>query len=443
MKLNNLIWLLGCLSWIQGNCMEKPITNEYKLENGLKLIVREDHRSPVVVSQVWYKVGSANEYYPTGVSHALEHMMFQGTPTLPKDAFSQLISRYGGRDNAFTAQDFTAYYEELDAAHLAVSFEVEADRMTNLTLSPEAFTKEIQVVMEERRLRTEDNPQHLTWERFMAAANVAGPYHHPVIGWQSDLDQMTVNDLRRWYESWYAPNNATIVVVGDVKGEAVLELAQKYFGPLAAKPLSTLPLRKELVSLGVRRIQVAVPAELPYGIWGYDVPTLRTASQSEAEEIYALVVANALLSGGESARLPRELVREQRVAAAIEAYYEPFKQYNTQFVITAIPAEGQTIAVLEQKILDQIEQLKQQPISSEELQKVKTQVLAQEVFEKDSMSDQATLLGMLDAVGLPWQIAHEFPNKINAVTKEQVQQVMNKYFHPTRLTVAELIPQKI
>jgi len=443
-KQANLLFLIS-FSWsVQGISMEKPVTKEHKLDNGLNIVVREDHRAPVAVAQIWYKVGSTYEVRGiTGISHALEHMMFQGTPTLPGDGFAILISQHGGRNNAFTGDDYTAYYEELDASNLPISFQAEADRMTNLVLSPEAFAKEIQVVIEERRMRTDDNPQSLTWERFMAVANPMGPYHHPVIGWQDDLDQMKIEDLRAWYERWYVPNNATLVVVGDVNADKVFELAEQYFGKIPARPIPPGKTKKEIPSLGEKRIQVKIPAKLPYAIWGFDVPTLKTAEKDKESEIYALVLASALLDGGESARLNRNLIRGSEIAASVGTYYDPFKPYSTQFIFTGIPSEGHDVEALEKKLMEQIEILKDMLVSPEELQKAKNQLLAQEIFEKDSMSEQATLLGLLETVGLSWHLADEFSEKIKAVTPEQIRDVVRKYFQPKRLTVAELVPEKI
>jgi zinc protease len=430
------------LGWsIQGISMEKPMTIEHRLENGLNIVVREDHRAPVVVAQIWYKVGSSKEINGiTGISHALEHMMFQGTPSLPGDGFAILISQHGGRNNAFTGEDYTAYYEELDTSNLSISFESEADRMINLTLSPESFAKEIQVVIEERRMRTDDNPQHLTYERFMSVANPMGPYHHPVVGWQNDLDQMKIDDLRSWYEKWYTPNNATLVVVGDVKADEVIKLAEQYFGKIPSRQLPNHKEKKELRSLGEKRIKVQIPAKLPYAIWGFDVPTIKTADQES--EAYALILASALLDGGESARLNKYLIRGAQVAASANTSYDAFKPYDTQFLFSGIPSEGHTVAELEDMVMEQVNVLKYHPIPEDELRKAKTQLLAQEVFEKDSMSDQATMLGLLETVGLSWKLADQFPDKIKAVTAEQIQQAAQKYFIPERLTVAELVPEK-
>ncbi len=426
----------------QGITMEKPITKEYKLDNGLKIVVREDHRAPVVVSQIWYKVGSAKEYRGiTGVSHALEHMMFQGTPNLPGDSFSKLISKHGGRDNAFTAEDYTAYYEELDASNLAISFSAEAERMAKLTLSQDAFDKEIQVIMEERRMRTDDNPQSLTSERFMAVAFPKGPYHHPIIGWQSDLDIMNATHLRDWYEKWYAPNNATLVVVGAVKSDEVFALAKQYFAAIPKRALPPGPPQQELSPLGEKRIKVHVKANLPYVIWGFSAPSLKTAK--DEKEAYALWVASALLDGGESSRFSRELIRGQQVAAGVSAHYDLLKEYDTQFIITGVPAGQKTVAMLEESVMAQLEKLKKEPVSEEELNRVKTQLLAQEIFEKDSMAEQATILGVLESVGLSWSLADQFIEKIKAVTPAEIQQAAIKYFNPVSLTVAELIPEKL
>lgn len=438
--LSNLLVFCALIWSIQGSTMEKPLTKEYKLENGLVLVVREDHRAPVVVSQVWYKVGSSDETrWITGISHALEHMMFQGTPKIPGDGFAELISRYGGQNNAFTAEDYTGYYEELDSANLKVSFEAEADRMNHLTLSKEAFAKEIQVVIEERRLRTDDNPQNVTWERFMAVAHPMGPYHHPVIGWQVDLDTMTVEDLKQWYQNWYAPNNAVVIVVGDVKADEVFTLAKTYFGPIPSRPISGVRSQEEISLLGEQRIKVHQTASLAYGILGYTVPTLTTSKNEK--EIFALMVASAILDGGESARFAKELVRNQHIAASVHTYYDPFKKYQTQFMMLGIPSEGHTFAELEKAMMAQVQRLQSELVTPSELARVKAQVLAQEVFGRDSMSDQAYRLGMLMSIGLPWQLGDEIIDKVKAVTAEEVQAVAKKYFVSKHLTVAELVPQ--
>ncbi|MDQ5911171.1 MAG: zinc protease, partial [Pseudomonadota bacterium] len=216
-----LFWLIACPLTV----LAAAPVHEFTLDNGLKILVRQDHRAPVVVSQIWYKVGSS--YEPsglTGISHLLEHLMFKGTPNVPGGEFSRIIAANGGDQNAFTSYDYTAYFQTLEKERLELSFRLEADRMRHLLLKPEDVAKEAQVVAEERRLRTEDQPEALTHERFQAAAYVTSPYRNPIIGWMQDIESIKPDDLRHWYQQWYAPNNATLVVVGDVEPAKVREL---------------------------------------------------------------------------------------------------------------------------------------------------------------------------------------------------------------------------
>ena len=313
----NLI-LAGLLAAIATQTQAKPSdnTHEYTFDNGLKLIVKEDHRAPVLVSQVWYKVGSTYEHDGiTGISHALEHMMFKGTKKFPNGAFDRIVSDNGGRHNAFTSQDYTGYYQEFEKSRLEVSFELEADRMRNLLLPEDEFKKEIRVVMEERQLRTEDNPQALTYEQFNAAAFVNSSSRIPVVGWMNDLQNMTIDDLRAWYEQWYAPNNATVVVAGDVDPDEVYALAKKYFAPIKPSTIKQPKPRQEIKQSGIRKIIVKAPAELPYFILGYKTPSLLTADdQSDA---YALAVLSAVLDGGNSSRFAKKLIRGSAIAANV------------------------------------------------------------------------------------------------------------------------------
>lgn len=419
-----------------------PAVHEYALGNGMKLLVKEDHRAPVVVSQVWYKVGSSYEHDGiTGVSHALEHMMFKGTKKHPGGEFSRIVSENGGRENAFTGRDYTAYYQQLEQSRLTISFELEADRMRNLTLPADEFAKELKVVQEERRLRTEDDPEALTYEQFMAAAFVTSPYHHPVIGWMNDLDAMQIDDLRAWYRTWYAPNNATLVVVGDVDPEAVHKLARKYFGAL--KP-SRIPARKprlEITQHGERRITVKAPAQLPYLVMGYKVPILRTVEDDN--EIYALEVLAGILDGGDSARISTRLIRDQRIAASAGAGYNPYSRLDDLFILSGTPAQGHDAVELEQALLHEIQRLRDEPVTAEELDRIKTQVIAADVYQRDSVFYQAMQLGMLETVGLDWRLADAYVGRIRAVTAEQVQAVARKYLNADRLTVAVLDPQPI
>jgi zinc protease len=415
---------------------------EYTLENGMKVLVKPDHRAPVAVSQVWYKVGSSNEYNGiTGISHVLEHMMFKGTKALPAGRFSAIIAANGGEENAFTSRDYTAYYQFLGSDRLEISFELEADRMRNLLLPEADFQKERQVVREERFMRTEDKPEALTYERFNAVASLNGPYRNPVIGWDEDLEALTVDDLRAWYETYYAPNNATLVVVGDVEPDAIFALAKKHFGKLkGAKPPPDKP-RGEPEQRGERRLRIHAPAKVPYVLIGYPVPSLKTAS--EAWEPYALDVLAGILDGGASARLSSELIRKQEIAASASAGYNLTAKYQTLFMLDANPTEKHSIEEVEKALYQQIARLQQELASDAEIKRVKAQVIASKVYELDSVQQLANQMGALETVGLGWQLMDEYPEKVKAVTAEQVREVARKYLIEKHRTVAVLVPEEV
>ncbi len=417
-----------------------PSAHEFTLKNGLKLIVKEDHRAPVVVSQIWYKIGASYEHDGiTGISHMLEHMMFKGTNKHPPGEFSRIINANGGSENAFTGRDYTAYFQSLEKSRLKISFELEADRMHNLTLPKDEFKKEHQVVMEERRLRTDDDPQALTDEQFNATAFLTGPYHHSVIGWMDDIKHLTDADVRAWYKKWYAPNNATLVVAGDVDPDKVHKLAEKYFGPVKARKIPELKPRADIEQQGLRRITVEAPAEVPYLIMGYKVPVVRTAKVSW--EPYALDVLAGVLAGGDSARLPRDLIRGSQVAASADAGYDLYQRYNTVFELDGTPAQGHTVDELRQALEKEVKALREKPIAEDELDRIKAQVVAQKVYQRDSVFYQAMQIGMLATVGLDWRLADKYVDRIRAVTPQQVQQVARKYLTEERLTIANLVPQ--
>jgi len=435
-----LYTVLMCLPVFTSSAETKVF--EHTLANGLKVLVKEDHRSPVAVSQVWYKVGSS--YEPggiTGVSHMLEHMMFKGTDKHPAGEFSRIISENGGDENAFTGQDYTAYFQTMEASRLAVSFELEADRMRNLHLLPEELKKELQVVTEERRMRTDDNPQAKMQEQFMSMAYSNSPYKHPVIGWPADIANYTVEDLQAWYQRWYAPNNATLVVVGDVQPQAVFDLAEKYFSTLKPSDIKPLKPQTEIEQLGVRKMTVKVPAKLPSLVMGYKVPVLKTAENEW--EAYALEVLAGVLDGGSSARLSSALVRGKQIAVSAGAGYGLTSRMSDLFELEATPAEGKTVDQLEVALKDEIKKLQQNLISTEELQRIKAQVLASDIYQKDSNFYQAMEIGTLETVGLGWQKADEYVPKINQVTAEQVRDVAKKYLIDDHLSIAYLEPQTI
>jgi zinc protease len=417
-------------------------SSESKLANGLRVIVKEDHRAPTVVSMVWYKAGSMDEENGgTGVAHMLEHMMFKGTQTVPAGEFSKRIATAGGRDNAFTSRDSTGYHQQLHKSQLKLAFELEADRMANLVLSPDEFTKELKVVMEERRLRTEDRAQSLVYEQLMATALVAHPYRTPVVGWMSDLESMTWHDARDWYERWYAPNNAIIVVAGDVSPAEVFALAEKYFGAIKPK---TLPVRKpqdEPAQRGIRRITVKAPAEQPSLFMAYRAPVIRDVENDW--EPYALEMLAGVLDGHDAARLNSALVRSEKIANAVGAGYDSTQRGPGMFMVTGVPSAGKSVAELEQALRRELGKIITDGISEDELKRVKAQVVSSQVFQRDSIYFQALQIGSLEIAGYPYKALDIMIGKLRQVTPAQVQAVAKKYLVDDSLTVAVLDPQPL
>jgi zinc protease len=420
---------------------------EFKLNNGLKLVVQEDRRSPVVVSQVWYRAGSLDEVNgKTGVAHVLEHMMFKGTKKIKAGQFSRLIAAAGGKENAFTSADYTCYFQQLEKSRLPLSFKLEADRMANLQITDEEFAKEIKVVMEERRWRTEDKPQSKVNEQFQSTAFRAHPYARPVVGFMNDLENMTAADAREWYNTWYAPNNVTIVVVGDVKAQDVLKLAKQHFGKLKAKKLPARKPQTEPPQLGERRIVVKAQGKLPYLAMGYHVPTLvdNPKTPEEQWEPYALDVLSGVLSGNDSARLNQKLVRETSLAVDVGAGYDSTSRgREALFELVGTPSEGKTVAELEAALIAQIELIKTGGVTQQELDRVKAAVIASDIYQRDSMFYQGMQIGQLETMGYSWRLLKEYPEKLKAVTSEQIQAVAKKYLIKDNMTVAVLDPQPI
>ena len=453
MNMKSIVVLLAACTLVLGGVLyhkDAPAPDQsdeaiqsYTLSNGMKVIVIENHRAPVMVSQVWYKVGASYEHDGiTGISHVLEHMMFKGTEDHPAGEFSEIIAANGGEENAFTGQDFTAYFQKIANDRLELCLELEADRMRNITFDEKEFIKELEVVKEERRLRTEDKPTALTYERFNAVAYTNSPYRRPIVGWMEDLETLTVDDARKWYETWYAPNNATLVVAGDVQAEEVYRLAKQYFGKLPTSEIPELKPRHEARQYGTQRLTVELPAKIPYLLMGYKVPNLtpEIVGTEQEKELYALEVLAGVLDGGNSARLSKNLVRGQEIANSAGASYGMTARHETLFVLSAVPNDDVAIEVLEFALRDELNTLKTQLPDDDELDRVKAQVVAAQVYKQDSTFYQAMEVGMLDTIGLPWKIKDDYVEKILAVSAEQVRQVANKYLTDDRLTVAVLDP---
>ncbi|MCF6189303.1 MAG: insulinase family protein [Cocleimonas sp.] len=422
---------------------KKNLVHETVLENGMKILVKQDKRAPVAVIQVWYNIGTSYEHEGiTGLSHALEHMMFKGTKKHKSGEFEKMVSAIGARNNAFTSQDYTAYYEVLAADKLEAAMEIEADRMRNLVFDPEEFKKEIEVVKEERRWRTDDKPSSLLREQFNAVAFLNSPYRAPVIGWMVDLEGMKLENAIDWYKKWYTPNNATLVVVGDVDPVKVTEMAKKYFSVYKSNPLPEVKLRTEVEQKGVRNIVLKLPAKLANLRMGFKTPGMITAKNGKVDkwEPYALEVLANILDGGDSARFAKHLVRGKAIAAGAGAGYYGYGRLPNMMIITGTPAKDVETSTLKKALLDEIEILKSELVSEAELKRVKAQVIAGEVYERDSIQHMATLMGSLEAVGLGHGYMDEYVPGVLAVTAQQIQDVAKKYLIEEHLTVGELIP---
>jgi zinc protease len=407
---------------------------EKVLPNGLKVLLKEEHKAPVVTFQVWYKVGSRNEKLgTTGVSHVLEHMMFKGTKKYGPKQFSQTVQRNGGNDNAFTGKDYTAYFENFASDRIAISLDLESDRMQNLLLDPKDFLSERDVVKEERRMRTDDDPTNTMVEQMTAAAFIAHPYQWPVIGWMADLGSITRDDLAEHYHRYYAPNNATIVVAGDFDTKTLLPMIENYFGRIPQGPAVASVGAVEPRQLGERRIIVKQQAELPAVFAGYHTPDIKHADS------FALEVLQGILSSGKSSRLYKALVYEKQLALYAGGDYDNIANDPSLFYVYAGVMPGKTTEEVEKALYAEIEKLKTAPVADDELQKAKNQIESSFIMGQDSIFYQAMLLGQFETVA-NWKMLGTYVEHIRAVTKEDVMRVAQQYFTEDNRTVGILVP---
>ncbi|RBA25028.1 M16 family metallopeptidase [Herminiimonas fonticola] len=414
-------------------------TEEFTLKNGMKIIVNEDHRAPTVAHMIWYRVGAVDERNgTTGVAHALEHMMFKGTKKLKVGEFSQRVAQLGGRENAFTSKDYTAYFQQIEKSKLEAVMALEADRMVNLQFDKNEFAKEIRVVMEERRLRTDDQPIAMVQEALTATAYAAHPYRNPVIGWMDDLQNMTVADVKAWHDAWYVPNNATMVVSGDVDAKQVFALAEKYFGRNVGRAFTRTRPQNEPPQLGIKRVTVKAPAENPYVVLAFKVPALHDVKKDD--DAFALDVLAAVLDGYDNARLTAKLVRTDRVANEVGASYSGVARGPVMFLLDGSPAAGNTTEQLEKQLRAEVTRIATDGVSEAELKRVKTQLIAGQVYKRDSVFGQAMEIGAMEMSGLSYKDIDLIIERLRAVTPQQVQSVAQKYFGDDALTVATLVP---
>lgn len=404
------------------------------LDNGLRVLLLEDHRSPIVSVQVWYRVGSRNERRgATGLAHFLEHMMFKGTPTHGPRQFARLVEQNGGQDNAFTSQDVTSYFVNLAADKLDLVLELEADRMQNLLLDPKEIDAEREVVMEERRTRTEDDPEGFLGEEVSSIAFKAHPYGSPIIGWMEDLKRITPEQMRAFYRTYYVPNNAILVAVGAFSAPQALERVRQRFGTIPRGPDPPPVLAIEPPQNGERRVTVKKQARLPIVYLGWHVPT------QQSPDAPALEVLSTILSGGRASRLYRSLVYERQLALQAGGDYSYFSLDPNLFWFWATAMPGQTPETLEKALLEEMERLRAEPVGDEELERAKNQIEASFVFQQDSIFRRASLLARFETIG-GYRLLDGFVPKIRAVTATDVQRVARAYFPPEKKNVGVLIP---
>ena len=411
-------------------------TREYNLDNGLKVLVVEDHKAPLAIFQIWYRVGSRNEPIgKSGLSHLLEHMMFKGTPKSGSKEFSRIVQKNGGVDNGFTTKDYTMYYQSLASDRIGISIELEADRMKNLTMDPKEVLAERSVVMEERRMRYDDDPQNSLHEEVMAATYKSHPYHWPVIGWMSDIASIERNDLYNHYMAYYSPDNAVIVVSGDIKADEIIQKIKAAFGKIPAVPDRRPVTSKEDEQKGERRVSLKREAELPYVIGAYHTPSFPD------KDSYALEVLGTVLSGGKSSRVYKTIVHEKKLALSAYADYSGLSKDPYLFMFGATAAPGKDIRDVENSLYEEIEKIKKAPPAEHEVQKAKNQIEASFIMGQDSIYFQAELAGMFEMIG-GWKLKEQYLEGIRKVKPEDVSRVAKKYLVENNRTVGVLIPTK-
>lgn len=419
---------------------------QFTLSNGMSLIVKPDRRAPTAVHMLWLRAGSMDEVDgSSGVAHVLEHMLFKGTPSVPVGEFSRRVAALGGRDNAFTSLDYTGYYQQIPAARLADVMALEADRFAHNEWPDDEFKKELEVVKEERRMRTEDNPQALMNEALHAAVFVASPYRRPIVGWMSDLDALTPDDARAFYQRWYVPANAAVVVAGDVDVAEVRRLAEKYYGALPGRVVPERKPRVEPAQTGLKRIAFKAPAEQAMVTLAFKVPSFQSFDGGqEASDALALTVLAAVLDGYSGARLERALTQgKDRVADSAGADNGLWGRGPQLFMLSGVPAQGKTAEQVEAALRAQVALIATEGVSEAELARVKTQWVASAVYKLDSVFNQARELGTSWVQGQPLDAHERLIERLRAVTAEQVKAVAAKYFGDDQLTVARLLPQPL
>lgn len=416
--------------------------HDFTLDNGLRVLVREDHRAPVVTSQLWVKVGSSYEHPgQSGLSHALEHLVFLGSKKTEPGQFSEILERLGADENAFTSADLTVYHQTLPREHLEVALELTADLLDNASLGDATFQREIEVVKAERRQRITPGTAALH-EQMVAQAHPMSSYRTPPIGWEADLERMRNTEVRDWYRTWYVPNNALLIVVGDVSPGEVETLVRTHFSGLKQRPLPTVKTPLELEAPGLRRLTQIDAHSTPMLYMTFNVPGY--GSGVEARDVNALMLTQSLLVLGKSARLHAGPVRAQGLLEKPQIHYDPYVRGDTRFTLEATvnASQPQPLAALEAALWRELDALKAAPPTAAELLRAKVQLNASAVYNLDTLEDQAKDIGVRLAHGLPMLELAAEQASISQVTADDVHRVANTYFTRERLSVAYLLARE-
>ncbi len=397
-----------------------PPVSSFELSNGMRGVVIVDRRAPVVTHMVWYRVGAADEPFgKSGIAHFLEHLMFKGTDDIPPGEFSKIIAANGGQDNAFTSYDYTAYFQRIAKDRLEMVMRMEADRMTDLALDEEQVLTERKVVIEERNSRTDNDPRALFGEQFNAALYLNHPYGLPVIGWRREIESLSRQDALDFYQRFYGPENAILVVAGDVTPEAVETLAKQHYGAIPRAGLATYQRPVEPPQIAPRRIAMSDPkVRQPYVRRSYIAPSYVTAAPGEAE---ALALLAEILGGGQTSRLNKALVLDQKISIGAGASYWGVARDDTSFSVYGVKAPGASLEAVEAAIDAEIARMAEAGPTAEELERAKTVLISSSIYRQDSQSSMARMYGSALVVGLEIEDVHAWPDRIRAVSAEDVK----------------------
>ena len=424
-----------------GNPAQSAVFNPetFTLENGMQVVVVTNRRAPVVSHHVWYKVGSADSPLgKSGLPHFLEHLMFKGTEHLAPGEFSRIVARNGGNENAFTGPDYTGYYQTIAKDRLELVMRMEADRMANLKLDEQEVLHELSVVLEERSQRVDNDPGARLSEQLTATQYYHHPYRIPVIGWRHEMESYTREDALDFYRTWYAPNNAVLIVAGDIDAAELRPLAEKYYGAIPARPVPARMRVQEPPQEAPREVVLSDPrVQQPYWIRSYLAPSLTAGA---TEHAYALEVLGEIFGATSTSRLYRSLVIDQKLATSAGAYYRGSSLDLATFRIYASPRPGVTLDQLEAAVDAELERLKQEPITAKEVERATRRLVAEATYAQDSLSTAVRSFGVALATGLTVEDVEAWPERIGAVTAAQVEAAAAHVFRPETSVTGRLLP---